>query len=356
MSQSPLERAAAFADAYGLRVPILLAPMAGASPVGLSLAVANAGGMGALGALVVAPGGIREWVQTFREQSSGPFQLNTWIPEPPQRIDTEGEARMRAFLARWMPGAPSAPATPPDFDGQCDTFVDLAPPVVSSIMGLFPDATVARLKERGIRWFATVTTADEARRAESAGADAIIAQGFEAGGHRGAFDQGSAERQNTGLVALVPRLADATGLPIVAAGGIGDGRGVAAALALGASAAMIGTAFLRCPETQSHPAWNAALADLEPEGTRQTRAFTGRLARAVASGFADAFDDDDAPAPLSYPRQRALTRVITESAAAEGDTARMQMWAGQSARLARAVPAGQLVHEWWQETLVILRG
>lgn len=330
--------------------------MAGACPASLAAAIANAGGMGGMGALLTKPDGIAKWVSEFRSQSNGAFQLNIWIPDPPPVRDADAETRVRDFLGQWGPSVASeaGDASPPDFKAQLAAFLTASPPVVSSIMGLFPSDFVSELKSRGIAWFACATTVAEAVAAETAGADVIVAQGFEAGGHRGAFVAAEAERRGVGLLSLLPRLADTVSVPVVATGGIADGRGVAAALTLGASAVQVGTAFLRCPEANINPAWADALVDLEPDGTLTTRAFSGRTGRAVAGEYVMAAAAPDAPPPAPYPVQRGLTAAMREAALRNNDITRMQAWAGQSAAMARNEPAHDVVRRLWAEAQTFL--
>ncbi len=246
-------RSQTFCERFGLRVPILLAPMSGVSPPALSVAVANAGGLGACGALQMPPPAILQWASDVRAGTPGPFQINLWIPDPPPLRDAAHEARAREFLSGWGPAVPPEAGEPtlPDFAAQCDALLEAAPGAVSSVMGLYPAPLVAQLKQRGIVWIANVSTVAEARAAEEAGADVIAVQGMEAGGHRGCFDADSAERTLVGLFALVPAVVDAVRVPVVATGGIADVRGVSAALVLGASAVQIGTGFCAAPKRAS---------------------------------------------------------------------------------------------------------
>lgn len=351
-----LDRTKAFCETYGIQVPILMAPMAGACPTALATAVANSGGMGACGVLLMEPDAISEWVREMRRGSNGAFQLNTWIPDPAPERNTQHEADVRAFLSQWGPDVPpeSAEGKMPDFFEQCDAMLAAGPAVMSSIMGLYPDDVVAQMKAQNIKWFATVTTVTEALAAEAAGADVLVAQGMEAGGHRGAFEAKNANTALVGLFSLLPAVVDAVKIPVVATGGIADARGVAAALILGASAVQIGTGLLRAPEAQTPELWANAIGEARPEGTITTRAFSGRLGRSIRTAYAQAANATDAPEPAPYPIQRNLTQPM-RAAAAKGDSLDcMQAWAGQSSSLARAAPAGEIVTDLWDGTRALL--
>lgn len=349
-------RAEEFAKRLGLKIPILMAPMAGACPPALASAVASAGGMGACGAVLLGPPEIASWAERFRQASNGAFQINLWVPDPPPRRDPNHEDRLRAFLAEWGPPPPNdmEPVGPPDFGAQCRAMIDASPAAVSSIMGVFPEPVVAELKQRGIVWFATATTLSEALTAQAAGADVVVAQGMEAGGHRGAFDPAMAGKALIGTFALLPAIVDAVEVPVVAAGGIGDARHVAAALALGASAVQVGTALLRSPEAAIPSAWADGIEKAAPEDTMLTRAFSGRLGRALATGYVRAATDQDTPEPAPYPVQRALTQPMRTVAAQQNRLEIMQAWAGQSAGLAAAKPAADIVNGLWDDTLARL--
>jgi nitronate monooxygenase len=211
-----------------------------------------------------------------------------------------------------------------------------------------------RGRREGVKWFATVTTVGEAKYAEAAGADVIIAQGMEAGGHRGAFDATKAEARMVGLFSLLPAVVDAVKVPVVASGGIADGRGVAAALLLGASAVQVGTAFLRCPEARVPTAWADAIARTAPEETMITRAFSGRPGRSIATAYVRAAMGPTAPPPAPYPVQRGVTQAMRDAAVKGNDIERIQAWAGQSAGMARTDPAGEVVRRLWEEAEELL--
>jgi nitronate monooxygenase len=341
-----LPRVDEFRARFGLRVPVLEAPMAGSCPPALALAVIRAGGMGANGVVLDPPPAITEWADQVRP--AGPFQLNIWVPD--ELVDAPERTRAaEQFLGRFgPPGAPGGPG--PVFAEQCEAMLAARPAVISSIMGVFESAFVERIHAAGIAWFACATTLSDALAAEAAGADAIVAQGMEAGGHRGTFDPAAAEGTTVGLFALLPHLADRLSVPVIAAGGIADGRGVAAALALGASAVQVGTALLRSPEAAIDPGWSASLEDLAPERTVPTRAYSGRLGRAAPTPLVTAWQEPAAPRPAPYPVQRALVGRWRRGGA--GD--RANHGAGQSAALATTEPAAEIVTRMWAEAQRLL--
>ena len=346
-----IEKSKQFAASIGAENPIILGPMAGACPVSLSVAVAEGGGTGACGALLMKPDAIHKWAEGFRSQSDGPFQLNLWIPDAPPNRNTYHENEIRAYLGQWGPevDADAANGTPPDFAAQCEALLEITPPIISSIMGVFDDDYIARMKAQGIKWFANVSTVKEARLAEATGADVIVAKGMEGGGHAGAFNPDNAMREAVGLFSLVPAVVDAVDIPVVAAGGIADARTALAALMLGASAVQIGTGFLRTPEAAIATSWANAIANANPENTIATRAFSGRLGRSIATKYALAMESSDAPNPAPYPVQRGLTQLMRDHASKDNNIDCIQAWAGQSAKLAQSIPAKILTENLWEE-------
>ncbi len=346
-----IDNAEKFAISHGMKAPIILGPMAGACPVNLSVAVANGGGMGACGALLMTPDAILKWADDFRNQTDGPFQLNLWIPDAAPKRDEAHENELRVFLNQWGPEVDenAANGTPPNFNDQCDALLEANPPIISSIMGLFDADYVARMKSKGIKWFANASTVAEAKAAEAAGADVIVAKGMEAGGHSGNFKPDLAMRQAVGTLSLTPAIIDAVNVPVIATGGISDARTALAALILGASAVQIGTGFLRAPEAKIITAWADAIGQAAPEDTILTRAFSGRVGRSIATKYALAMEADDAPAPAPYPVQRGLSQVMRDTGAKENNIDCTQAWAGQSARLAQNISATTITQNLWSE-------
>jgi nitronate monooxygenase len=318
--------------------PILQAPMATAATPELAAAVSEAGGLGALGSAMLPVDELRRQSAELRERTDRPFQLNFFCHEPPE-IGDETAARAREYfsplydeLGLGEPPEPSAPAIEFD-DARLEALLELAPPVASFHFGLPSPDALAAIREAGIRVLATATTVAEARHLEGHGVDAVVAQGAEAGGHRGSFlvegDDGP-----VGTLALVPQVADAVDVPVIAAGGIADGRGLAAVLALGAGAAQVGTAFLPCPESGIAAAYRDALRHADADATLITRSVSGRPARALKNRLSS-----ELSGVLPYPAQLSLTIPLREATGA----AFQPIWSGQAAALAREAPAAEVV-------------
>ena len=350
------DRVASFCNTYGMDIPVLMAPMAGACPPQLASAVCNAGGMGACGALLMDAETIENWVSDVRSSTNGAFQINTWVPDPAPLRNKEHELELRMFLEQWGPAVSesAADAQPIDFDMQCEAMLAAGPRVISSIMGLYPEEFVKKMKANNIHWFATATTVTEALAAEAAGADVIVAQGMEAGGHRGAFDADAAHANLVGLFSLLPAIVDSVNVPVVATGGIADARAVAAAIILGASAVQIGTGLLRSTQANTPAVLADAMALSRPEHTVATRAFSGRLGRSLKTAYTDAASDGRNPAPAPFPIQRNLTAPMRTEASKSQNIEAMQAWAGQSAGLAQSGSAADIVAGLWGEARGLL--
>lgn len=339
-----------FSARFGLRLPLVQAPMVGATTTAMVAAASNAGALGSLGAGALAPERIDAEVAAIRAATDRPFAINLFVLPDEAAPDAATVARALAAIdplnatLGLPPGA--APARyAPDFRAQLDALVALRVPVASFTFGVLDAADVARLKAAGTYVIGTATHVAEGLAWQAAGADAISAQGAEAGGHRGTFI-GAADDALIGTLALVPQLVDATGLPVLAAGGIMDGRGIAAALALGAQAAQLGTAFLTCAESAIAADWKARLLASADTSTQVTRAITGRHARGLRNTLMARLGEHVADVP-PYPVQNALTQPLRQAAARANDGDYLSLWAGQGAPLARrrgdALTTSQLV-------------
>lgn len=346
----------ALCELLGVEHPILQAPMAGVATPALVAAVAEAGALGSLGGGYLAPDALRRAIREVRERTARPFGVNLFAAAPPPRPPDEAIAGAAAAVAPLRAhlglGPPPPPPEPVPFAAQLAVVLDEAVPVFSFTFGALGPEDVAALARRGAVVVGTATTPGEARALAAGGVRAVVAQGAEAGGHRGTF-QGTPERALVGTLALVPAVVDAVTVPVVAAGGIMDGRGIAAALALGAAGAALGTAFLACPESGAAPAWRAAVlaATSDDDATVLTRAFTGRLARALPNRLTDAL----ASAPLlPAPWQGAVTGELRQAAARAGRADLMSLYAGQGVARATSRGAGALVRALVEETRAAL--
>jgi nitronate monooxygenase len=334
-----------------LPIPIIQAPMLGASGPEMAAAVSQAGGLGSLAAGGLGPEEIVSQVAGLRERTGAPFGVNLLIVRP-AAPDPEAVAEALERLAPWhdrlgiaLPAPPNDYA--PDFDAQFGALLAAAPPLASFTFDVLTRDQVAALQTAGTLVVGTATTVAEARAWAAVGADAICAQGAEAGGHRGEFLKPGPESL-VGTMALVATIRAVTSLPVIAAGGIMDGRGVAAALALGAAAAQMGTAFLLADEATISKPWRGRIETAPDDATAVTRAFTGRHARGIENDFMRAMRPVEGEVP-AYPVQNRLTRELRAAGGRLGDAEVLSLWAGQGVSLTKPGRAAELVQAWWEE-------
>lgn len=342
-----------------IRFPIIQAPMAGGiTTPELVAAVSNAGGLGSLAAGYLEPEEIRTTIAAIRAFSDNPFAVNLFAPTPIranlEQIEFSQLALEPCRQELGLPTPPLPTSYRPDFKEQLAVILEAQVDVLSFTFGVPGNEDLQALQAAGIVTMGTATNLLEAIVLEESGIDMIIAQGAEAGGHRGTF-VGQPEQSLIGTVALVPLLADHIRLPIIAAGGIMDGRGIAAAMILGAAGVQMGTAFLTCPESGAHPSYKRMVSAGTEIGTTLTRAFSGRLARTLKNRFSRELQPYEADLP-GYPVQLALTHDIRQAAAQQDRAEFMPLWAGQGCSSCEAKPAKELLEEWLKKVKEIFDG
>lgn len=335
-------------DRLAMTCPIIQAPMAGVATPQLAAAVSNAGGLGSLGIGASPVAQARQMIMATRALTDAPFNVNVFCHAPAQR----DAAREAAWLAHLAPLFADAGTTAPaslqeiyrsfvDDDEAFRLLLDVRPAVISFHFGLPSAAALAAIRAAGIVTMATATSLQEARHIEQAGIDAIVAQGIEAGGHRGMFDPGATDERLPAAV-LVRLLVRQTRLPVIAAGGIMDGQGIRAALALGAVAAQLGTAYVLCPESAASAAYRAHLKSAHAGSTRLTAVLSGRPARGLVNRLITHGEAAGSPPPADYPVAYDAAKQLHAAAARSGQEAFAAHWAGQGAPLAREMTAAAL--------------
>ena len=337
------------AKILGIRYPIIQGPFGGLSSASLVADVANSGGLGSFGALNLSPAQIKETTQEIRERTARPFSINLWVSTVDQaarRVSHEEIQRsaelMHAYFADLGIERPPLPELPPwQFDAQVEALLEVQPPVASFIFGIPPGDVLDECRRLGIITIGTATTPDEARAIADAGMDLVVAFAIEAGGHRGSFI-GPAEASLMGTFALVPQIADQVLIPVIAAGGVADARGVVAALVLGAEAVQIGTAFLVCEGSGISDLHRAMLFTQAAGHTGLSSHFSGRLARGLRNRFVEDMEKSGR-APLPYPLQRSLVRPYAQEALKQGRGDLLALWAGQGAPLIRHKTVSELM-------------
>jgi nitronate monooxygenase len=333
----------------GLQYPIIQGPLGGLSSQRLTAAVSNYGGLGSFGAHGLKPEAIRNVIREIKALTPKPFAMNLWVSMEDEGALTSTEEafhRSLAPLAKHIESVGGArpsyrPYEPIRLEDQVQVLLDEGISVFSFIYGIPSRQILDEFRRQGIALIGTATTVDEAIALEQAGVDVIAASGFEAGGHRGSFLLPS-EDSLTGTMALVPQIVDAVHLPVIAAGGIGDARGIVAAFALGAEGVQMGTAFLACEESGANPLHRKALLSGQAKQTALTRGFTGRLARGIKNRLLDELNQKDIEI-LPYPLQRALVRHLSIPAQKAGSPELLPLWAGQSANLSRCTDVRALL-------------
>jgi nitronate monooxygenase len=335
-----------FLQRLGIEYPILLAPMAGAGGTPeLAAAISNTGGLGAWGGAYSKPDDIAATIRRMRQLTRRPFNINLFAGgcetdrkiDPQPMLEIMSEAHVRLGLP--PPVLPPVPADP--FEEQLEAVLEERPPVFSFTFGVLSAAQIVALRKRGIAITGTATTVQEARQLEQAGVDAIAAQGAEAGAHRGSFATSFADSMIP-LALLVREICAGTALPVIASGGLMDGRDIAKAMALGAAAVQLGTAFLPCPESGAPPAYKRALLEAKKDTTVITRAFSGRPARGLTNAFI-AMVAGKEHLILPFRQQNDLTRPMRNAAGQQGIADFISLWAGQGVARSRAMPAADLV-------------